>query len=249
MFMSMQSSKWRSAFAILTSVLLLFSSFSPLVQVVLAEASTEPVEEVQEMIPEEDNTSGSITEEAVMTENLPNEETSEAIAPSIWNISDDELTATTNANVIVGETYIAPFNPLLTVRFTEINNDGGTLTLAQLFLTDEERNTLGSVSNIAYEALSTMQDGTFKYVMTLPTGDMTESTVDVKYVENRDELSSALTIEDLSRVGGYVTLSDMDHFTLFTLVTEELPLLSDTMVRSTHNTITYFRQNFLTQPI
>lgn len=131
----------------------------------------------------------------------------------IW--SKDGNTATTNNPVQTGITYVAPQNDQVTVIFTNLPDNPGTFSIEEITLTDEQVASLGALSNKAYDATSSMKNGTFEYQLTLPIPQDTQN-VRVKYAEDADDLENAETVQgkDVETHRNSVSVS-LDHFTLF----------------------------------
>ena len=135
----------------------------------------EPVaEETEAPTLDEQPADGAITPEAATIEvveddavtveeqDVPAEETKK----ETWAIDGDK--ATTNDSVEKDVTYVAPQNDQVTVTFTKLPENSGTLSIEEIILTDEQIATLGAIFNKAYDITSNMTDGTFEYDLTLP---------------------------------------------------------------------------------
>ena len=143
----------------------------------------------------------------------------EGISTSIydgWTENADGSYTTAEA-VVLNETYVYPSNTGVTIKFTKLPEASKPVTIRTLSLTAQEKLELGTNEDVAYEFVTDMADGTFKYVMTLPaSGDNSE----VVYAENRIGLSDGEVIDGL-KTNGLVTITG-DHFTVFVVV-ETLP--------------------------
>lgn len=127
--------------------------------------------------------------------------------------------ATTAGPVELDKTYTAPQNDQVTVKFTKLPDNPGTLSIEEITLTDEQMAETGSLWKHAYDITSDMKDGTFEYELTLPT-PKDSSNVQVKYAEDQDGLKDAKTVDsgDLKTDSESVT-AKLDHFTTFVVAT------------------------------
>ena len=159
-----------------------------------------------------------LVENPASQESTVSEPTTEIVTPvaettkEIWNVDGDK--ATTNDPVEKGVTYKAPQNDQVTVTFTKLPDNPGTLSIEEIILTDEQVATLGSLSNKAYDITSDMEDGTFEYDLTLPKPENKEN-VQIKYAEEKAQLDNAETISDVNVKRDNVEASGIDHFTIF----------------------------------
>jgi uncharacterized protein YjdB len=134
---------------------------------------------------------------------------------TVW--STDGSKATTNDPVALGQTYVAPQNDQVTVTFTKLPDNPGTLTIEEIKLSAAQVKSLNAVSNVAYDITSTMADGTFKYELTLPKPKNAKN-VEVKYAENVAGLGKAATVSDKdAKTNGSSVNVSLDHFTIFVL--------------------------------
>lgn len=134
----------------------------------------------------------------------------------IWPTSGNK--ATTNDAVELNKTYTAPQNDQVSVRFTKLPDEPGTLSIEEITLTDEQVSSLGALSNKAYDITSTMENGTFEYDLTLPKPE-NKSNVQIKYAEDVVGLENA----DVVPTGDITIKSDevntsLNHFTTFVVV-------------------------------
>ncbi len=160
-----------------------------------------PVVEVSEVIP----TAETVGEED--TKPQPEE-------PSLWKKGDDGRYTTTEA-VVLGTTYVAPQNKDVTVVFTKLPEHPGTLSIEEVKLSPEQVTELSAFSDTAYDVTSSMEDGTFEYVLTLPVPTHGGATV-VKYAEDVTGLDEPGVVadEDTADKDGSVHVT-LDHFTIF----------------------------------
>ncbi|MCB9800889.1 MAG: right-handed parallel beta-helix repeat-containing protein [Pseudomonadales bacterium] len=123
----------------------------------------------------------------------------------------------TVAQVELGTKYVAPQNDDVTITFTKLPENPGTLSIEEITLTDEQVAELGALSTVAYDITSSMEDGTFEYELTLPRPEGSDET-DVKYAEDLSSLKSANYVESLV-VGKQQKVSGLTHFTIFVVTT------------------------------
>ncbi len=150
-------------------------------------------------------------------------ETTEQEGPSI-KMKDDSISiweqngkkATTRHKVILNEKYVAPQNDGVTVVFTKLPDDSGTLSIETVTLSDEQVALLGAFSHTAYEVTSSMENGTFAYTLTLPIPKGEKKDVRVKYTEDATDIEHAATVSDRYIEKNDTAVSvNLDHFTLF----------------------------------
>lgn len=117
--------------------------------------------------------------------------------------------------VELGKTYVAPQNKAVTVTFTKLPENPGSLFIEEVILTPEQVTELGALSNVAYDITSSMADGTFECDVTLPI-PAGQTDVQIKNAEDVAGLSTAETMPaaDVEVSGDTATLSS-NHFTIF----------------------------------
>ncbi|MCA9369409.1 hypothetical protein KC721_03855, partial [Candidatus Woesebacteria bacterium] len=139
----------------------------------------------------------------------------------------------TVAQVELGTKYVAPQNDDVTITFTKLPENPGTLSIEEITLTDEQVAELGALSTVAYDITSSMEDGTFEYELTLPLPEGSDETLEIKHAESVEELASAETVETIE-VTDKVTAKGLDHFTVFVVIRQAdiavsiVDVLSDT---------------------
>ncbi|MGW8185535.1 MAG: Ig-like domain-containing protein [Candidatus Moraniibacteriota bacterium] len=142
-----------------------------------------------------------------------------------WKEGEDGKIATIS-EVEINKKYIAPQNEKVTVTFSKLPEDPGTLSIQEITLSDNQISDLGALSDKAYDITSDMENGTFEYMLTLPRpNDIKE--VQVKYAENKDELGETKTVGDVTIKDEKVEMGELNHFTVF-VVTTDVPALSGT---------------------
>lgn len=185
------------------------------------------VEEILPVVEEEDvnpvvNEEGKETADPIDPVVVPEEaapaeeveaESEEIQETSTWQ--EDGKKATTSQKVVLGETYVAPQNDDVTVVFTKLPEHSGTLSIEEVKLSESQVAELGAFSSVAYDVTSSMENGTFEYVLTLPTPKDKDNVV-VKYAEDVDGLAKAKTVneDDVEQKKSSVEVT-LDHFTLF----------------------------------
>ncbi len=155
-----------------------------------------------------------LTEEPALLEGeIPDE--SEEEERAVWEVNAHGNKATTTTDVVVGQKYVAPQNDQVTVTFTKLPEQSGTLSIEEVKLSDEQVATLGAFSHTAYDVTSSMEDGTFEYTLTLPI-PKDQKNVKVKYTEDVTTLDQTRDVseKDVDRHTDSVSVS-LDHFTLF----------------------------------
>jgi hypothetical protein len=166
---------------------------------------------------------GAITPEAAAVEIPTEEATTEApkeeVKKDIWSTDGDK--ATTNDPVEKDVTYVAPQNKDVTVTFTKLPDKPGTLSIEEITLTKEQQETLGSVSDKAYDITSTMENGTFEYNLTLPkTGNEDAS---ISYIEKSAYELDGISLDEVKKIDkdntkvkdGAIEATAINHFTVY----------------------------------
>lgn len=100
-------------------------------------------------------------------------------------------------------TYHFPPNEKVSLTFTKLPEGSGTVTV-------KEVNALGTT---AYDITSNMADGTFEYILTLPTP--TTKNVEVKASEDG---KTFVTLGGVSPGDNILTITGLNHFTVFVVV-------------------------------
>jgi hypothetical protein len=132
-------------------------------------------------------------------------------------------------NINTDVTYEFPLNKLVSVTFTQLPEtlptEGVLLAMKEVQLTEEQVTELGAASAIAYEITSNMDNGTFKYDLTLP-NPVTEGEVAVKYSEdgeNFEETQGEELVTEEKDGNDLVRITGLDHFTVFVVVLDTAP--------------------------
>lgn len=126
-------------------------------------------------------------------------------------------------NVIPEEEYIYPENDNVRVKFTKVTQ-GGNLVIKRVELTKEQKKLLNTKDNYGWDITSSMENGTFKYTLTLP-NIYDNTNVEVKYTEDGNNYES---IQTNSIDNNRIVIEGLDHFTTF--VTVPLPKITGTPV-------------------
>lgn len=108
--------------------------------------------------------------------------------------------------------YVYPEDDRVRIRFTSITEEGD-LTIKKVILTEEEKLSLNTTDEYAWDFTSTMSNGSFTYDLVLPNNQGEE--IEVKYSEDGSTYSP---IEEILVNEGIVKISGLDHFTTFIVV-------------------------------
>lgn len=181
-----------------------------------ASETTPPVdtaEEVDTTSPEEANTENSTPEENTEAAAPEESTTSSETKKETWTVDGDK--ATTTESVKLGVKYEAPQNKEVTVTFTKLPENPGTLSIEEITLTKEQVEALGVTSDKAYDITSSMENGSFEYELTLPIPEGMKN-AQIVYAEKAEDLTEAKVVEkkDLEVEKDTVTAT-LDHFTVF----------------------------------
>jgi len=134
--------------------------------------------------------------------------------------------------VVLGITYSAPQNSQVQVTFTSLPERAGSLSIEEVFLTDEQVAQLGALSNVAYDITSSMENGTFSYDLKLPVPESAAENTQVVFAETTEDLDAgsvtsvaveqvAVEVDERS-----VEITELDHFTIFVVTSFEEPQLT-----------------------
>ncbi|KKP69179.1 MAG: Cable pili-associated 22 kDa adhesin protein [Candidatus Moranbacteria bacterium GW2011_GWE1_35_17] len=155
------------------------------------------------------------TKEAEKVEKTEDVEKSLSVKEAVWDVNGKEATI---SPVKVDETYKAPQNDKVTVTFSKLPKNPGSLTIEEITLTDEQIVELGALSDKAYDITSDMENGTFKYDLTLPKPE-NENNVQIKFAEDVDGLKKAEVVSDENiEVKSAKVNAELDHMTVFVVV-------------------------------
>lgn len=146
---------------------------------------------------------------------------SATLIPPLWQTNPDGSVTTTDP-VSLNTTYKAPQNDKVTVTFTKLPENPGTLTIKEVKLSQAKRESLNAFSDIAYDITSDMEDGTFEYDLTLPLPPSAQGqNVEVKAGESVDTLDQAETLDEpKTTTNDVIKITGLNHFTIFVLVND-----------------------------
>ncbi|KKQ50495.1 MAG: hypothetical protein US70_C0036G0008, partial [Parcubacteria group bacterium GW2011_GWD2_38_11] len=134
-----------------------------------------------------------------------------------WNVDNGK--AVTNEKVELGKKYVAPQNDQVSVTFTKLPDNPGTLSIEEIILSNEQMQSLNAVSVVAYDITSSMTNGTFKYELTLPKPE-SKKKVQIKFAEDVAGLDKANIVRSKDvKVYNNSARTVLDHFTIFVVAT------------------------------
>ncbi len=112
--------------------------------------------------------------------------------------------------------YVYPENENVRIKFTSVTEEGN-LEIKKVLLSEEQRLELNTSEEYAWDFTSTMSNGSFTYDLVLPNTQGND--VEIKYTEDG---TSYTALENSLVNEGYITISGLDHFTMF-VVTTSIP--------------------------
>ncbi len=151
----------------------------------------------------------------------------------LWLIKDNTAKIT---KIKTGVSYSFPLNKEVSITFTELPEVVGTLTIEEVTLTDEQVEQLGALSNKAYDVTSNMENGTFKYDLTLPLPEGADADTQVVYAEDIDDLANAKEVEEVVE-GNKAVVNGLDHFTIWIAGVHLTPDISISINDGQHVTV------------
>lgn len=145
-----------------------------------------------------------------------------------WTVSEEKGIAETKENVRLGVMYAFPLDKDVTVTFTCLPTDEdklGTLRIERLLASDIDLpEGVAAVSPYAYDITTAMENGDFKYDITLPKSEDV-SDAQVSYIEkSADEVTDgAISKEELKKVSkddtnntkNTVEATNLNHFSVY----------------------------------
>ncbi|MEX2013831.1 MAG: hypothetical protein WD896_00560, partial [Parcubacteria group bacterium] len=149
-------------------------------------------------------------EPAVIDTSTTENQSSATLAPPIWQTNTDGSATTTNT-VTLNTTYKAPQNDKVSVTFTKLPQNPGKLKIEQI--STSNLSGVNPVTDIAYDITSDMTNGTFEYILTLPT-----PTTDNVEVKTSEDGQNFVTVGNVAATGDTLTITGLDHFTIFVVV-------------------------------
>lgn len=130
----------------------------------------------------------------------------------VWN---SESASHTWENISVGQLYQAPMNQDVQVIFSELPESIDVwLDVREVTLSNEQVAELGALSNVGYEFTTNMENGSFRYDLTLP-NPQPEVEATIQYSEDGETFHSVGENEQFANT---VTIRGLDHFTVFVVV-------------------------------
>ncbi|GEM_PF-4915040 len=138
----------------------------------------------------------------------------------IWQNIDGGGSETSHA-VVINEEYIYPGNDRVSIKFTQLSDAPGKLSIKEVKLTADQVKQTGALSDTAYEITSTMADGTFFYDLTLPIPPEAQNKeIDVKSSETIEDAGTAQKVsEPEEKTADTITIHGLNHFTVFIITT------------------------------
>lgn len=147
-----------------------------------------------------------------------------------WLTDAENRVATTIENVVEGQEYFYPFNDKVSVTFTKLPEESGTLTITQIELDEELAEKFGT--NIAFDITTTMKNGTFEFDLHLPQPENLENpeAIEVVYADTTADLlveEKVIKVEkeedgeqmvEVVEEEGVVKAKGLDHMTVFVVV-------------------------------
>ncbi len=251
--------KYQKIFSTLSLLSLLFNIFFPLfsaasfAQVVHAEDAvvTEaptpipaPTEVITPNSIETVTPSAEPVTEPVQTPTITDEPTvtptSEPTVAPTGQILDGISTQDTPEPTVVLNTPYTFKDTKVSVIFTKLPANPGTLSFKEVKLTPEQIKETGALSDTAYDITSSMIDGTFEYDLTLPLPASAQNKdIAVKSSETESTLNTASTVTEEKQIKtGTITIKKLNHFTVF-VVTTGSPASGDAFcIANASNTVT-----------
>ena len=126
------------------------------------------------------------------------------------------------SNIIqLNNTYVSPSNSKVSVKFTSLISNTGTISFNEVSLSDSQKQALGALSNAAYDISSSMPNGSFTYDLILPyPAGINGTNFKVLYASDVNSLSNGSQVgENITDNGdGTFTIHGLNHFTVFVVV-------------------------------
>ncbi|MBP7875932.1 chitobiase/beta-hexosaminidase C-terminal domain-containing protein [Candidatus Woesebacteria bacterium] len=127
----------------------------------------------------------------------------------------------TVSKVQLNTAYVAPQNPAVTISFTRLPENPGTLSIREILLSEEQAREIGAISPVAYDITSSMENGTFEYDLTLPVPEGKAHSVQMVYAEDVAGLTHSSRVRSITAgvsTAKTITATKLDHFTVFAVV-------------------------------
>jgi len=224
--------------SVFASVLLLLNTFTPYLLITPTFSSVRAQDETVTPAPTVESTSVP-TETATPTPTIEVTQKSDPIAtptvtptpvvtsepdptkgPSQWTFEKVEL----------NKEYTSPQNNKVKLTFTRLPDPAGNIKIEEITLTQEQIKQTGSLSDKAYDITSDMKDGDFSYNLSLPIPESSkDKPVEVKFAEDISSIASAEKVEnDLTKTDSSVSVTNLDHLTIFIIVYDAVPSVVET---------------------
>ncbi len=157
---------------------------------------------------------------------------------TLWDVDEEQQLAETNSAVTLGAVYQFPLDDKISVTFTCLPKDESARTSLKIQQIAVEElalpDTVKTDSKYAYDITTDMENGSFKYELTLPKEEGAE--VEVQYIEKTlDEAKQEVKADEVKLVEPNesvkieqvaekkdVTVSGLDHFTIFVVVPSDI---------------------------
>jgi hypothetical protein len=210
------------------------------------ESSNEESSETEEVVEETENTE---EDSAVVDSDNNNSETEEGssessneggatildiVTPSVEVVevfeelvSEKNNKITTYGNVELDVVYTYEDNEQVQVIFTKLPENPGSLFIEEVTLSDEQVESLGALSNIAYDITSDMENGSFEYDLRLPAPKHTQKISKIVYADSAEDLEDDVKgIIELDNIkvehdDETIAVEDLNHFTIFVVTSFE----------------------------
>jgi hypothetical protein len=161
---------------------------------------------------------------------------------SQWVVNSSTGIAETKSKVELGVTYVFPLDSKVTVTFNCLPKDESLRTTLKIErISVSELNLPEGVnpsSDFAYDITTGMNDGVFKYDVTLPKPVGTDA--EVSYMENIGSQLVKIDDSKLDQSSESVKANDLDHFTIFIVTTDSnKPQVSTALVNNTSQVFLY----------
>ncbi len=121
--------------------------------------------------------------------------------------------------VELNKTYVYPYNDQVGISFTKLPESIGSLTIQEVALSDAQKVSLGAYTSTAYDITSSMPNGSFEYELKLPMPEAASNLPQVVFAESVADLDKfqAINTDKISVDGDNLTVSELDHFTVFVI--------------------------------
>lgn len=167
-------------------------------------------------VPSPESTPNPEVSPSPISEVTPSPSNSPTETLSDWVVTDGGYSLT--ENIVLNEEYIAPQNSKVKIKFTQLPEGSGKITVKEVKLTPEQQAKFESLSDTAYDITSTMVNGTFKYDLTLPLPPSAQGKIiEVKSGEDINQTIPETLQENKTISSDTVTIYNLNHFTVYTI--------------------------------